>query len=172
MEHDFDVDLQVNRFKLDEECERHAAVYHYWAEERAKARADLAAAEDALDMKGAEVQLAIGSDRDERTALYPNITVAVAKALVETHPDVVAAKDELRTAKSRVNHLDACVYSLESRKSMLGNLVELWVKAYYSEVRKSAPSAADDLQSDTRASLNARDKQRQARKEEDKDEEE
>jgi hypothetical protein len=171
VEHDFDVDLQINRFKLDEECERHAAVYHYWAEERTKAKAAVAQAEDSLEEIRADIQLGVNSEKDERCKAYLKVTVDVAKALVETHERVKTAKEVVREAKKTLNHLDACVYSLESRKYMLGNLVDLWVKSYYSAPKGSTPSASDDLQSDTRASLNARDRQRRERKQEDGNEE-
>jgi hypothetical protein len=47
---DFSKDIRINRFKLDEECEIQPALYHFYAEEYAQARAVRDAQKDKLDL--------------------------------------------------------------------------------------------------------------------------
>jgi hypothetical protein len=151
-ERDFEVDVKVNKYKLDEENEKQASLYNYWASLLADAKTEKDDAEDALTLVKAK------ADADVRQTAADNsekVTEAVVQGRVLDSPKVQKAQQRVRDAKSQVYHLEAAVKALEHRKSSLDNLTVLWTKSYYATPDGGKPATAGDAFSkDIRRNLN------------------
>ena len=154
-ERSFEKEVQINKFKLDDECEIHSSFYLYWNEELADAKAAKDCAEDALSLTLAEAEMHIRKTPPEGI----KITESVIKALVMENESVKKHKEELRQIKESIYHLEAAVKAFEHRKSQLNNLVSLYATGYF-----SAPSTQkrntinDDAGKSIRKNLNRRKK--------------
>jgi len=125
-ERSFSDDVKINKYKLEEECEKHAGLYFYWAEKLAEAKNKLNHAEDALKLTSAEEELRIRNNWDDSNGKQ---TEAGIKAVLETK--IQKAKVNIQTAQDDVNILYAAVSAMDHRKSELDNLVTLLVKGFY-----------------------------------------
>ncbi len=122
-------DVNVNRFRLDEECEKQAAIYHNYAEALADARTATDAAKDLLSLDLAEEEIRI---RAEFEANGTKATEASVKAALETQEKIKASRKQLREAQARQYEAEAAVKAMEHRKSELDNLTTLFSRAYFS----------------------------------------
>lgn len=127
IDHDFSQDVKINKYKLEEECEKQASVYFYWAEQLADAKSTLNEKEDALKLISAKKELEIRNEWD--TEKNGKQTEAGIKAMLETALE--STKGKVRDAQANVNTLIASVSAMEHRKSELDNLVTLLVKGFY-----------------------------------------
>jgi len=129
---DFAEEVKINRFKLEEECERHVSLYHYYSSERAKTRADLDDTNDKLKLTLAEAEEHIRNNwENDYAARFGKMTEAGVKAATESDKNIVYAKEKVREINRNLYILEAATYSLDHRKSMLDNLVTLLVKGFY-----------------------------------------
>lgn len=161
----FQVDASINRFKLDEENEKQASLYHYWSDLCADAKADRDTMEDALDLIISKTDDAIrkNAQRNDEKVTEPAI-----KNLIERDKFVANAKEDLRKAKSDVYHLEAAVKALEHRKGSLDNLTILWTKNYYSQPSgivstDTSTTVTDAVSKDLRANLNKKKKEKRGK---------
>lgn len=138
---DFSKDVQINRFKLEEECELQPALYYFYAEQYATARSERDAAKDHLDLVLAESESGIRANPPPDV----KVTEAAIKALLEQDAAVQKAKASFRQAQANVDLLYAATASLEHRKAELDNLVVLWTREYYSGVNKDAQTIRNRL---------------------------
>ncbi len=150
-ERDFEVDVKINKYKLEDENEKQPSLYQYWSELLAQAKSEKDAAEDNLDLVLARRELSI---RDDAAEANEKVTEAIIKARVEKDDRVQTAKTKLREAKSNVYDLEAAVKALEHRKESLSNLTQLWGKGYYAKPDGGPRSAGDDVAGDIRKDLN------------------
>ena len=148
MERDFSQDIRINRFKLDEECEQHSSNYYYWAEQLSDAKKDADAAKDKLKLVLAEQETMIRENAKKSGA---KITEAGVSAELEQDEAVQVARRNLRVCQSTQYHLEAGISALEHKKKMLDNLVQLWMKSYYSAPGRTATDEGSD---DIRKQLN------------------
>jgi hypothetical protein len=125
---DPDLDVKINRFKLERECERQPSLYMFYSEELTDAKSDRDFEEDELDRILGKRELWIRDNPPEGTKTTENSV----KASLSCDQEVVDQKEKFRKAKSRVYHLEGVTKSFEHRKTMLDNMVVLWSKGYYS----------------------------------------
>lgn len=137
---DFKEDIRIDRMKLEEECESHPSVYAYYGEEYAEARAKKDQEKDKLDLVLAERETVI---RREAADSGMKTTEAVISALVTQDKEVQEQKEAYRNASAEVYTLDVAMGALDHKKSQLDNLVQLWTKNYYSNI-KSAESESTE----------------------------
>ncbi len=149
---DFQKDLSINKYKLDEECLSHSSRYAYYAEACAVAKTEVSRAKDRLDLTEAEQREAIRI-RMEKDGIKPTIPMLDSATIRDEK--VVKAKAELREAEEVYNRLQVAVNAMDARRSELDNLVKLYVAGYYSTVdagnRKSVNEQASN---DIRKNLN------------------
>jgi hypothetical protein len=126
----FAEDIQINKYKLEEECERHSGMYFYWAQKLADAKSELNRAEDKLKLTNADRELFLRSHWNDDK--YGKMTEGGVKAVLECDSKVIEQKATVNKAQEEVNSLNAAVSALEHRKSELDNLVTLLVKGFYS----------------------------------------
>lgn len=127
-EHLFEDDVKINKYKLEDECERHPGMYHYWINCLAEAKTALDKAEDKEKLILAKRQLFIRSHWSDSDG---KLTESSVFAVLEQDDDVQEAKAARRKAQASVNTLNAAVTSLDHRKSMLDNLVYMLSRGFY-----------------------------------------
>ena len=149
-EQDFRDDLRINKFKLEEECEKQPSLYGYWANELSDIRAEKDQAEDKLDLLEANVELNYRTNPPEGM----KVTEATIKSMVESNAEIQKQKEIVRDKKSKLYHFETAVKALEQKKSSLDNLVTLFVKGFYSQPDGKRRSGTDEAELDSRKNLN------------------
>ena len=126
---DFEKELKINKYKLDEECLSQASRYAYYAEAYALAKSDVAQAKDNLSYVTAVRSMALRNLFNESHEKY---TESRLNASVDIDDEVVVAKVQLRKAEDIANKMLVAVNAMEVRKSELENLVKLYCAGYFS----------------------------------------
>jgi hypothetical protein len=123
----FAADIKIDKYKLDEESEMSASILDHYAELNAKARTDVDRADNAVKLIMAKKMLeySINPKKDVK------VTVDSLKAMVECDEEVQEAKEELFQATSKANNYYAAVDALHDKSARLHDLVDLWMKGYY-----------------------------------------
>lgn len=137
MERNFADDIKINKFKLDDVCEKHPGLYHYYADKLAEAKSDLNDAEDKLKLIQAEQELFIRNNWDDKNGKQ---TEAGVKAVLETDGKVQNQKEIVRNLQREVNTYTASVIAMDHKKAELDNLVRLLIAGFY-----SVPNGKDDV---------------------------
>lgn len=142
---DFEKDLSINKFKLDEECLSHSSIYFRYAEAQQTAKSEVSRQKDRLELVLAEENILI---RDEFNRAGTKITEALVTAQLSRSEKVQKAKEELRKAEEIYAKLSVAVTAMEHRKSELDNLVKLYCSGYFS-VTNSSPEAKKGINEQT-----------------------
>ena len=150
---DFQEELRINKYRLDEECLSHATKYNYWAEAYARAKNEYGIAKDNLAYTTADVSLRLRNFYIESGEKY---TESRLQSAVDTDRDVIEAKRKLREADDILCKMDVAVKSMDVRKSELDNLVKLYCAGYFSTVSTMANKrdVNDEASRDIRRNLN------------------
>lgn len=128
-EFDFEKDLSINKFRLDEECLSHSSIYFRYAEAQAKAKTKAAKAKDNLELVKAERYDEIKSEFEKKGI---KTTIPMMDKAVLSDSEVIEATNKLRKAEDISAKLDVAVKAFEHRKSELDNLVKLYCSGYFS----------------------------------------
>lgn len=129
---DFKKELEINKYRLDDECLGHSAKYAYYAEAQAEAKARLSELKDKLDFVSGEANLRIRKEYAERGE---KVTEGIVASRLSTDSDVVKAKADVREGEEIYLRLTSAVNSMDVRRSELDNLVKLYVAGYFSTVK-------------------------------------
>lgn len=125
----FEKDLSIDKYKLDDECLSHSVLYYRYSEMTADAKNQVGVLADSLKLKMGEANIAI---RNRFTKKEIKFTEAVINAEVEKDETVIDAREELREAELNLARLQAGVSAFEHRKSQLDNVVRLYCAGYFS----------------------------------------
>lgn len=126
---DFEKDISINKYKLDEECLSHAGIYARYLTAQAEADTAVSRAKDNLELVKAERYDAIKAAFEKKNV---KTTIPMMEKAVSSDEEVVAAKNELREAEDVLSKLTVAVKAFEHRRSELDNLVKLYCAGYYS----------------------------------------
>jgi hypothetical protein len=126
---DFQKDLSIDKYKLDEECLTHSNRYAYYAEAQAQAKANVSKAKDNLELVESESNLKI---RKKFAEEGQKVTESVVSCTLAMDSDVINAKNELRNAEETFSRLSVAVSAMDVRRSELDNLVKLYCSGYFS----------------------------------------
>jgi len=151
---DFEKDLLINKFRLDEECLSHSSVYFKYAEAQQDAKSEVSKADDNLKLVLAEREIAI---RDAFVAKGLKATEGLISSNVERDEEVLEAKKKLRKAQDVFNKLTVAVQAMDARRSELDNLVKLYCAGYFSLPNGSSGSrmsATEQASKEMRKKLN------------------
>lgn len=152
-EDDFQNELSINKYKLDEECLSHASRYAYWAEAYVVAKNDYGVKKDNLVYLMANKSLEL---RNYFTESGEKFTEARLSSAVDIDEEVVEARKELREAEDLMNKMDVASKAMDVRKSELDNLVKLYCAGYFSNV-STTPNRNDindEVSKEMRKNLN------------------
>src|SRR5574344_1455818 len=128
---DFEKDLSINKYKLDEECLSHSSLYFRYAEASITAKSEVSKADDNLKLITAERNIAIRGAYSQNNVKF---TEAVIASELEKDSKVLDAKATLRDAQEVYAKLQVAVQAMDARKSELDNLVKLYCAGYFSTV--------------------------------------
>lgn len=145
---DFQKDLSINKYKLDEECLSHSSRYAYYAEAQAVAKSNVSKAKDKLELVESESNLKI---RKKFAEEGQKVTESVIACTLAMDSDVIQAKKELREAEEIFGRLSVAVSAMDARKSELDNLVKLYCAGYFST--PSANGAKNNINEMTENSI-------------------
>lgn len=126
---DFQKDLSINKYKLDEECLSHSNRYAYYAEAQAIAKTNVSEAKDKLELVEAERYEVIRADLESKGI---KTTIPMLDRALIIDEEVQKAKVELRDAEEVFVRLSVAISAMDARKSELDNLVKLYCAGYFS----------------------------------------
>ena len=150
----FENDLGIDKYKLDEECVTHSALYYRYSELAANAKNQVGILADDLKLKMGVADIEI---RNRLTKDEIKFTEAVIRAEVEKNKTIIELREELRQAELNLARLQAGVSAFEHRKSQLDNLVRLYCAGYFSTPMNSGKqreTVNEQASRDVRAGLN------------------
>jgi hypothetical protein len=127
---DYRRNLEINKHRLDEELTAQAMKMMAVSEAHAQAQYDRDRAKQALDIIKAGLDADI---RTELTASQTKFTEAVVDGRIRTAPVYIEAQDKYQKMEYTVNLLLGAVMAFNARRSMLENLVRLFLSGYWSE---------------------------------------
>lgn len=137
---DFEKDVSINKYKLDEECLSHSSLYFRYSSMQADAKTRVSKAKDNLELVEAERNLAI---RKELAESGTKTTESMINSILIVDKEVIEAKNQVREAEDIFMKLSVAVQAFEHRKSELDNLVKLYCSGYY-----SVPNSGSDVKKD------------------------
>lgn len=133
---DFEKDISINKYRLDEECISHAGIYARYLSAQAEADTAVSRAKDNLELVKAERYDVIKSNFEKKEI---KATIPMLEKAVASDEEVVNAKNVLREAEDVLAKLTVAVKAFEHRKSELDNLVKLYCAGYF-----STPTASNE----------------------------
>jgi hypothetical protein len=154
----FEKDLSIDKYKLDDECLSHPVLYYRYSEMAANAKNQAGVLADTLKLRMGEANIEI---RNRFTKKEIKFTEAVINAEVEKDSAVIEAREELREAELNLARLQAGVSAFEHRKSQLDNIVRLYCAGYFSTPSSSGrprESINEQAARDAKRSLNSKKK--------------
>ena len=166
---DFETDLSIDKFKLDQECITHSQLYYRYSELEAEAKNQVGIVADNLKLKMGEANIKIRNDFIKKEMKF---TEAVIASEVEKNEDVLETREELRKVELNLSRLQAGVRAFEHRKSQLDNLVKLYCAGYFSIPNNGRPkdSINEQASREARVGLNRNGKKRPSVDDEEDDE--
>ena len=127
-EFNIEQDLSIDKFKLDLEALSLPSIYFRYADALREAR-DLASdKKDAVTAVMAEREIEI---RESCSINGVKTTESIIKAKVESDPEVITVKKELREANAVVGRIQAAVSALDTKRNEIDNLVKLYCSSYF-----------------------------------------
>lgn len=129
MSEDFSEIVKINRFKLPEECQKHAGLYHQIAEQEAMLKDKLNWAKDAYELTLSEKDTLYRQSWDEEK--WGKITETSIKNKINMDEEVRKAKGKMFDIMHDYDVVIAARNAMEHRKSMLNNLVSLLIGGFY-----------------------------------------
>ena len=151
---DFQKELSINKYRLDEECLSHSGRYAYYSEACAIAKSNVSKAKDNLELTMAEANIRI---RQKFADDGVKFTEALVTSTITMDSEVKKSKSELREAEETYARLDVAVKAFEARRSELDNLVKLYCAGYFSNVNadgNTKKNINEQTSSDIRKKLN------------------
>lgn len=159
-ERDFSEDIKINKYRLDDECEKHPSLYGYYARQQALLRSELSELEAEQKLTLAESEVDIREHWEKFSD--SKMTEAGVKAQIEQHEKVQKGKNKILKISRELNIISAAVISMDHRKSMLNNLVSLQIAGFYSSPRGMAKKGiAEETSNDLRKSMNKRQEEKE-----------
>jgi len=160
MARSFEEEIKINKYKLEDECEKQASTYLYWATKNADAKSDLGDAQDSLKLILSQVDMDTREKWDVDS--MGKQTEGSIKAAVENNEKVIATKNNVSNLQREVNTLSAVVSAFEHRKDELKNLTGLLIGGFYSAPNGGKREGANEAaQREERTKLNKKKKSKE-----------
>jgi len=128
---DYEKDLEIDKYALDAECVDQPRKFMKWSENLADAMAELDRADQRLDVTKAGVEQDVRKDPDKY--FIEKVTEAAIKVAVTLDQTTKDAHEDWVQAKHKVGILMAARGAMEQRRSMLENLVKLFLSGYWAD---------------------------------------
>lgn len=129
---DFEADVKINRYKLEEVAEESSTIYLYWSEQAAEKRAEVSKVKERVALMEAETDSQIRATADKKP------TEAEIKNRVLSNPEIIAQKEKQITLQKEYDILTGVLRALEFKKSSIEDLVRLYLAGYYSDPKRTS----------------------------------
>lgn len=126
----YEKDLEIDKFALDAECLDQPHRFMTWSKQWADAIAERDRLEQKVKIVEAQVEQNI---RNNPESYGGKLTEAGIKSLVTTSSEVIQIREELIEISHQANTLLAARQAMEQRRSMLENLVKLFLSGYWAD---------------------------------------
>lgn len=123
-----DVDISVDRHKLDEQLEAIPNDMLVWSRQASSQVEALQRAENQLKLVEAKLSIAIRQNPVDYG--FPKVTEDLVKSLIVTQPEYIEAQEAVTKTKSDLTATRSVVDALEIKRSSLKYLAELTVSGY------------------------------------------
>lgn len=130
---DYDRDLTIDKYALDQECERQPYLYQHYAELEADAEAAAERAKHRRDIVEAEVDTWVRSELEQSGQ---KVTEKLVKNQVLLSDKYQAAVDDYIEAVRRHKILRGVAFAFWQRKNSLEGLIELDSRSYFASPRQ------------------------------------
>jgi len=159
---DFKENIQIDKYSLDQEFEKHPMLYHEFAMDMIQAEDEKDRAKDQLELLRAELDVAIRNN--PKAFQMEKVTEAAINSTIIQTERFKVAQDYYNSCVSNFKILKVAVESLNQKKTALENLVKLYLGEYYSkevpkEIKENATERVADFIHDD---LNRRSKLRRS----------
>lgn len=131
----FDEDVKIDRFTLDEDSEVHPSIYDFWSEKLADAKARKDRTEEIikrekakLDIKLRKGEIIVYDIKDKKVKL----TEGMIKSYIEADNYICSLVDDYLNARREVYEYSQKEEALQHRKSEIDVLSKLYQSGYYS----------------------------------------
>lgn len=132
---DFEKDLQIDKYGLDEEWSKQASTFHKWSVQLAEAEMERDRAKENVDLVRAELDMLIRQKPYEFK--IEKITEAAINSAIITDKKYKDSVDEYLKLKYNHKIIQSAIESLNHKKFALDNLVRLFLSEYY--LREAPP---------------------------------
>lgn len=132
-DYDYNQDIEIDKYSLDTECIDQPRKFMKWASLLADALKERDEAKQFLKVTETKISLEIRSD--PKSFGLDKITESAVESVVINQKQVVEAGQRLIDAQYNVNILSAAKEAQEQRRSMLENLIKLFLSGYWAEPR-------------------------------------
>jgi len=146
-------EIKINRFKLEEECEIQPSLYFEYSRRLSEMKSKRDKLNEGISYRSAVIELEFRTDPYRFISSDVKVTEGVVKSFLESNLELKRMRSELMEVLEELNELDSVCRSLEHRKSMLNDLVTLYLNNYYSDP-SGRYSKVDEIQSGVREKLN------------------
>jgi hypothetical protein len=123
------MDLRIDKYKLEEECEKNVTFTKIINDEVAKYRSK-------VDKWEREVKK-LNNEKDLYYRMNPledvKVTEPSIKSMVGSDVEVIEAESKLVEAKKQLHEAESLLWAVNDRQAQLKNLVSLWIGGYYSK---------------------------------------
>ena len=130
-DNEFEQDLRMDKYSLDLECLNQPRLFTKWADKLADAVAERDRADQKVEVVKAEVEQSIRVNPQKYG--IDKVTEATIKSYVTTSQEVNKAIEDWIQAKHVVGLLMSAKEAMEQRKSMLEELVKLYLSGYWAD---------------------------------------
>ena len=142
---DYQSDLAIQKHSLDAELLDQTQRMFKYSSAHAQAMLNRDKAKQSLDITRANLDASI---RGELTTAQVKFTEAVVDGRIRTSPTYIQAQEHYQKAEHEVQLLLGAVIAMNARRSMLENLVKLFLGQYWSEPRLEGRGLAADIAQD------------------------
>jgi hypothetical protein len=142
MKTEFEKDLEIDKYSLDAECLDQPRKFMEWSQDYADAVSEQDRADQKLEVVKAQVEME--ARKNPESFGLEKVTDNSIKAAVTMSKKVMEAHEAWVMTKHQVNVLRAGREALEQRKTMLENLVKLFLSGYWADP-KIKPEAKEAL---------------------------
>lgn len=145
---DFENDLKIDKYALDEEWEKQAALFMSYCEAYAEAVYDRDRIKEQLEIERAKVGQEIQDDPESFG--LAKVTIDALNKTINKDQRIIDKQQELHEANKNVNLLSGGKEAMNHKKKAIEMLVELLIQGYFAEpkVKKEAKEQSSKKKSE------------------------
>lgn len=140
---DLNGDMELDKYKLDDQCAQQTSVYSKWALISAKASRERDYRQKELDEEVAKLDNEVRVNPEKFG--IKDIKENAVKAVIASDKIVMKLKTDVIEATTYAKFFNSAVSACDQKKTMLRELGDLWLGEYYSNVEIKKGEVDDNL---------------------------